>query len=74
MILKKTNEGIKEIDNFLIISLPDGNIGLTFFEDRKDFLKRNILRFVASKSNDRNNAVIWKENKLCKHFKLFYLS
>ena len=64
MILKKNNECIKEIDDFLIISLPDGCIGLMFFGDRRDYLKRNTLHFVMSKTNDRNNALIRKENTL----------
>ena len=74
MILKKNNERIKEMDDFFIISLPDGSIGLMFFKGRRDFLKRNILHFAMSKSNDRKNTVIWEENTLNKHFKLFYLS
>ena len=73
MILKKNNECMKEIDDFWIISLPDGSIGFMFFRDRRDFLKRNILQFVMSKINDRYNSVIWKENTLNKHFKQFYL-
>ena len=55
---KDNNECIKEIDHILIISLTDGTIGLLCFKDRRDFLKRNILHFVKSKSNDRNNAII----------------
>ena len=58
MILKKNNECIKEMAGFFIFSLPGSSIGLMFFEDRRDFLKRNILHFVMSESNDRNNAVI----------------
>ena len=58
MILKENNECNKEIDDFFYISLPDGSIGLMFFKDRRDCLKRNILHFVMSKNNDRNIAVI----------------
>ena len=38
--------------------LPDGSIGLMFFEDRRDFLERNILHFVMFKNSDQNNAII----------------
>ena len=58
----ENNECIKEMDGSLIISLPDGSIGLLFFEDRRDFLKGSSLHFAMSKSNDRNNAVISKGN------------
>ena len=56
------------MDHFLINSLPDGCIGLKFFEGRTNFLKRNIFHVVMSKNNDRNNVVVWKENALSKHF------
>ena len=48
-ILNENNECIKEINDFLMISLPDGSIGLSLFEDRRDFLKGNVLHFIMFK-------------------------
>ena len=57
----KNNKSIKEIDIIFIFSLQDGSIGLLFFEDRRDFPKRNNLHFVMSKSNDRNMLLFEKK-------------
>ena len=66
MILKKGKECIKEIDDFLIISLPDSSTGLMFFEDRRNFLKRNTLHFVMTKSNDGNSTICYLNGKYLK--------
>ena len=43
MILKISNKCIKEMDDFLKISLPDGSIRLMLFESRRNFIKRSTV-------------------------------